>query len=159
MKSYDIVFILECHANVQVLPEVNGFEKFGDPSFVGSTDGGMAACVKRHLSPYVTNLRFNKCSLAFSLSHIPQFSFMCVYVYPVDSMNFSMEDFGILSSEISHWLDMNVTPYIGGDMNARMGDLDGISLKTLKWRYEQNVDCTITEHGRIFLNHAFCYIH
>ena len=73
---------------------------------------------------------------------------MVVYIYPVDSLNFSLGDFGTLSEDILLWTRQGITPFIGGDMNARLGDINILSEKTLKWRYKQNIDPVANSHGK-----------
>ncbi len=148
MVDYDIVFISETHSNGQLLQKVDGYNIIADPSFSFQTHGGMASYVKSRLAPYITNIRFTKCTLSFSISIIPGFSFMLVYMYPYDSYNFELNDFGILSEEISYWINNGFVLYMGGDYNSRLGDINIISQKTLKWRYKQNIDTTINCHGR-----------
>ena len=69
-------------------------------------------------------------------------------MYPLDSSYYDLNDFGILSEEISYWLDNGFIPYIGGDYNSRLGDLGVLSQQSLKWRYDSNVDDTMNSHGR-----------
>ena len=148
MFDYDIIFISETHAQAQILQDIDGFYKLADPSFNATKHGGMAAYVKLSLSSHITNLRFSKCSLSFALSIMPQFCFMVVYIYPVDSLNFTLGDFGTLSEDILFWTKQGITPFIGGDINARLGDINVLSQKTLKWRYKQNVDPVANSHGK-----------
>ena len=89
MNGFDIIFISETHTNGQFLPNVNGYEVISDPSFAVTTHGGMAAYVSSsRLVPHMTHLRFTKCSLSSSLSNIPYFYFMLVYIYSTDFINF-----------------------------------------------------------------------
>ena len=116
MNGYDIVFISETHVNGSLLKHVDGFKPISDPTFAAINSGGMAAYLNVRLFPYVCNIRFTKCTLSFSLSILPGFCFMLVYIYPVDSMNYNLNDFGIVSEEISYWLLCGNTPYIGRDV-------------------------------------------
>ena len=59
-----------------------------------------------------------------------------------------MGDFGILSEDILYWSNQGILPYIGGDLNARLGDITSLSQKTLKWRYSKNVDTISNSHGK-----------
>ena len=69
-------------------------------------------------------------------------------MYPVDSLNHSLNDLGILSEEISYWKDRGVTPFFAGYFNAQVGDLNKLAEKsTLKWKYDQNVDKISNPHG------------
>ena len=149
MNGHDIVFISETHVNGSLLKHVDGFKAISDPTFAAINSGGMAAYLNTRLFPYVCNIRFTKCTLSFSLSILPGFCFMLVYIYPVDSMNYDLNDFGIVSEEISYWLDSGFTPFLGGDYNARLGDLNVLSQQTLKWRYTPNIDNVVNGHGRL----------
>ena len=73
---------------------------------------------------------------------------MAVYMYPVDSINYSVEDFGILSEKIEFWTKKGYIPFIGGDFNARVGDLNKVADSALKWRYELNIDTKMNSHGK-----------
>ena len=97
---------------------------------------------------YVTSIRFTKCTLSFSFTILPHYSFVAVYIYPIDSKNFANTDFGILSEELAFWTNKGSTPYVGGDFNSRLGNIAELSGKTLKWRYEPNVDITKNQHGK-----------
>ena len=143
MIDFDVVFISETHTNGSLLKHVNDFHIVADPSYSSNKHGGIAAYVHHRLFPYIKNIRFSKCTLSFSFTIFPGFCFMLVYMYPIDSVNYELNDFGILSEEISFWLSQGVIPYIGGDFNARLGDLNSISQYFMKWRYVQNVDVAI----------------
>ena len=73
---------------------------------------------------------------------------MGVYIYPYDSSNFSGCDLGTLSNAIGYWLSNSVTPFVGGDFNSRPGDLNVLSMKSLKWRYEDNSDTYLNQRGK-----------
>ena len=148
MADYDIVFICETHANGELLKNVDGFHIIADPVFSSKSHGGMASYVNLKLFPYVTNIRFTKCTLSFSFSTLPGYCFMLVYMYPLDSPNFDLNDFGILSEEISFWINKGFVPFMGGDYNSRLGDINLLSQRTLKWRYTQNLDQIMNSHGR-----------
>ena len=148
MDDYDIVFIAETHTSGKLLKIVDGFHIISDPLFSFKSHGGMASYINLRLFPYITNIRFTKCTLSFSLSILPGFCFMLVYMYPLDSPNFDLNDFGILSEEISFWINKGFVPYMGGDYNSRFGDFNIISQRTLKWRYTQNIDQTVNSHGK-----------
>ena len=73
-------------------------------------------------------------------------------MFPRDSINSDTSDFGTLSEEISYWLNHGFIPYMGGDYNSRLGDLNKMAHKTLKWRFASNVDVVINSHGRLLTN-------
>ena len=157
MVDYDIIFISETHSNGQLLKKVEGYHIIADPSFLSKTHGGMAAYVKSRLYCYISDIRFTKCTLSFSISTLPGFCFMLVYIYPYDSYNFEIGDFGILSEELSYWVNKGFIPYIGGDFNSRLGDINTLSQKILKWRFQENVDVITNSHGRQLI--SICELH
>ena len=72
---------------------------------------------------------------------------MSVYINPVNSAFYSNGDFGLISEELSYWKNKGSTTFIGGDFNSRLGDLNELSGRTLKWRYEANIDPIVNAHG------------
>ena len=60
---------------------------------------------------------------------------MSVYINPVASNYYSDGDFGLISEELSFWSNKGSTTFIGGDFNSRIGDINELSERTLKWRY------------------------
>ena len=158
MNDFDFVFIEETHCNGNVLPTIDGFNIIADPAFpILSSHGGIAVYLKTRLFEYVSNIRFTKISLSFKLTCFPKYCFMAVYMYPEDSRNHNTEDFGILSEEIEHWLEQGIIPFIGGDFNSRMGDLNQVSEQSLKWRYNKNVDDKTNSHGTSLTD--VCHLH
>ena len=149
MEQYDIIFLSETHCNGQVLPNVNGFIAISDPKFPLLTAyDEIAAYIKKRIFDYVTNIRFTKISISFSLSCYPRYCYMAVCMYPMDSINYSLGDFGILLEEIEFGTKKGYIPFIGGDFNARVGDLNKMSRTALKWRYEPNIDTKTNSHGK-----------
>ena len=55
--------------------------------------------------------------------------------------------FASLTSLLSRCTEKCFTPFIGGDFNARIGDLNVLST----WKYSVNVDEFINRHGRIYM--------
>ena len=51
-------------------------------------------------------------------------------------------------SLISNCTERDFTPYIGGDFNARLGDLN---LLSKSWKYMSNVDINTNKHGRSYM--------
>ena len=88
----------------------------------------MASYVKLRLFPYITNICFTKYTLSFSFTIFTGFCFMLIR----DSINYELNDFGILSEEICYWINHVFIPYMGGDYNLRLGDMNILSQKTLK---------------------------
>ena len=136
-----------------MLEKINGFTIFGDPDIPTPVyHGGLAVYVKDHLSQYVKNLRYGKCSLSFSLSIFPNVFFMGIYVYPIDSLDFDNIDYGVLINDIRYWLEKGYIPIIGGDFNSIPGDLNKLSINSLRSRFANNIDSTSNKHGESFVN-------
>ena len=54
----------------------------------------------------------------------------------------------MLSNDIEYWLKKGATPFIAGDFNSRIGDINALSQKCLKWHYNDNVDNILNQHGK-----------
>ena len=144
MSQKDIVFLSETHANVLSLENIKNFTIFGNPDFpLFQNHGGLAAYVSTKYAQYVNNLRFTKCTISFSISVLPDIFFMGVYVYPHTSLHYNDTDFATVTSEINYWVSKGYHPFIGGDFNSRIGDINVISDKSLKWRYADNTDANV----------------
>ena len=90
--------------NGLLLPNINDYRIIADPTFpMIAQHGGIAAYV--NVKYFVTGIRFSKCTLSFSLDTLREYCFVGVYIYPIDSLNFSNSEFGILSEELSFWLN------------------------------------------------------
>ena len=127
MNTKDIIFLSESHANVKILEDVPDFKLFGNSN---------------------TPIPFFHTSISFCISTLPNTFFMGVYVYPTNSTNSDLTDFGELIDDISYWMDKDYTPFIGGDFNSRPGDLNIIGMNSLKWRFSQNIDTFVNTNGR-----------
>ena len=150
MEAYDIIFLTETHCNCTSMPAIPGFKVSGDPKFPQiSSHGGIVAYIRCDIFEHIQQIRFGKCSMSIRFNFAHNLVLMAVYIYPYDSINFDDNDFTILSSEISYWLEQGLTPIIAGDLNARMGSLNTATFKALGWRYEDNKDAVINQHGRI----------
>ena len=79
-------------------------------------------------------------------------SWVYIYIYPTDSKNFDITDYGICINEIRYWLEKGSTPFVDGDLNSRPGDLNMIASNSLKWRYDNNIDQTCNINGIQFAN-------
>ena len=77
---------------------------------------------------------------------------MGVYVYPTDSFNSEITDYGNLTTDITYWIEKGYTPVIGGDFNSRPRDLNMVTVNSLKWRYNSNVDDFRDINGSYFVS-------
>ena len=158
MKDYDIIFLVETHCNCSSMPIISGFEIIGDPSFpLITSHGGIVVYIKEEAFECIQHIRFSKSSVSFKLSFAPNIVFMGVYVYPYDSHNYGETDYAALATEVGYWLGEGYIPFIGGDFNGRIGDLSELSSKSLKWRYDDNVDKVLNQHGKAL--RSICELH
>ena len=133
------------------MEDIENFVKFGDPNFpLFQKHGGIAVFVNSVYAQYIIDMRFTKCSISFSISVFPNIFFMGVYVYPSSSNNYRETDFAIVINEANYWMTKGFHPYIGGDFNSRIGDLNVISKKSLNWRYTDNCDSGINDNKIFF---------
>ena len=113
INDIDIVFLSETHSNVKSLECVQGFTAFGDPDFPHfQKHGGNAVYIKNFYGQYITNLRFTKFTISFTLSMLTNICFMGVYVYPPSSPNFKDTDYAEVINEIKYWLSKGFHPYV-----------------------------------------------
>ena len=153
MDETDIVFISESHGSCKTLPTISGFDKIGDPNVpLLQSHGGLVVYIRSSIYQHIQLVRFSKCSISFKFSFAPTIAFMGVYIYPYDSLNYDIMDFAILSAEIEFWQNSGCIPFVGGDMNSRLGDLNCIAATSLTWCYDDNVDQTINQHGKSLTN-------
>ena len=100
----DIVFLNETHNNINSLQSVPDFNLFGDPDFpVFRRHGGLAVYIKNSIAQYITDLRFTKFTISFTLSVVKNAFFMAVYIYPPSSPNYKVSDYAEVINEINHW--------------------------------------------------------
>ena len=64
---------------------------------------------------------------------------------------FKLQMFADVDNLLARCNSCNYIPFIGGDFNTRMGDLNNLALS---WKYETNSDSTTNKHGRIHDRHA-----
>ena len=153
MTDIDILFLLETHCSCSSMPDIKGFKAIGDPKFpLIANHGGIVVYIKRNLYDYILDLRFSKSSISFTLSIVPKIAFIGIYMYPYDSLNFTVDDFALLFQDIDFWISNGFVPFLGGDFNARVGDLNSFSDRSIKWRYDTNVDLIVNEHGKSLIN-------
>ena len=153
MEIIDILFLCETHCNASSVAIKTGFKVYGDPGFpLFQRHGGLSVYVKNCYVPFINDIRFSKCTISFSISTIPKVFFMGVYVYPFDSYNHDISDYGIVVEEVKYWLDKGYIPFIGGDFNSRIGNINEVSVNSLKWRYNDNIDLNRNANYKNFSN-------
>ena len=97
--------------------------------------GGIAVYIKNTYVKNIIDLSYNECYLTLRLDFAPCYLFGCVYIQPENSKYFNPNMFASLNSLLSRCTEKCFTPFIGGDFNARIGDLNVLST----WKYSVNV--------------------
>ena len=153
MKDFDILFLLETHCNSSSMPSISGFNVIGDPTFpLVSSHGGTVVYIKNEFFKHIQQIRYGRCTIPFNFTFALKVVFIGVYIYPYDSLNFRDSDFATILCEMDYWLCKWLTPFIGGDFNARVGDCKSFSQNSLKWRYDTNIDNHLNQQGKALIN-------
>ena len=84
----------------------------------------------------------------FRFDFAPTYIVGGVYIQAENSKYFSPNMFAELDSLLSRCIECDYIPFIGGDFNSRLGDLN---LLSKSWHYSKNVDVTTNIHGRTFM--------
>ena len=80
-----MIFLSETHAKVKRMENIR-FTLFDSPDvLIPISHVGLAVYVKNELAHYINNVRYDKSTLSF---------FMGVYIYPTDSKNYDVADYG-----------------------------------------------------------------
>ena len=145
-KNFDIVFIFETNLGYSCTPKINNYTCFSNPKKAVVKHGGIAAYVKNDLAKNLMDIKYNNSYLSFRLDHSSNTLFAGIYVQPKSSKYFNISLFSEIDALLKDCKEHNFTPLIGGDFNARIGDINMIS----PWKYEKNCDSTTNKHGRLF---------
>ena len=86
----------------------------------------------------------------FRLDFIPERMFGGVYIQPESSKYYSDKMFTDVDQMLSKCRENGYTPFIGGDFNSRLGDLNKLTPNT--WKYEDNCDRITNKHGRTLMS-------
>ena len=131
------------------LPKIQSYTKISNPSVKQCNHGGIVVYVKNNIFKNVFNITHNECFLTFRLDIAPQYIFGGVYIQPENSRYFNMKMFADLDTLLVNIQENGYIPFIDGDFNARLGDLN--KLETC-WIYEDNCDVTSNRHGRMYIS-------
>ena len=96
----------------------------------------------------IFNLSYSDCYVIFRFDFAPSYIFDGVYIQLENSKYLTSRMFAEVDSLLSHCIEYNYIPYIGGDFNSRLGDLN---LLSNTWHYSENVDAVTNKHGRTFM--------
>ena len=83
--------------------------------------------IKNNLVKNVMDISYNRSFLAFRFDFGPSYLFGGVYIQPENSKNFEPGMFADLDTLTSRCIEYDYTPFIGGDFNSRLGDLNDLS--------------------------------
>ena len=147
---YDIIFIFESNLPHLALPKIDGYTVFSNPENKYCKHGGIAMYIKDNISSNIFDITYNECFMTFRLDFTPERMFGGVYIQPEGSKYYSDKMFADFDQELLKCCEHGYIPFIGGDFNSRLGNLNTIAPNT--WKYEDNCDITTNNHGRTLLN-------
>ena len=146
IKDSDIIFICETKCSFDALPPIQGYSLICDHDY-NKPYGGIAAYVKTPLYAQICKTEFYTSYLLLEFSHLPYHTFFGVYIQPSDSKYFETSLFSELASRVSDCIGKGNIPFIGGDINSRIGDINVLANEVgLKWKYSTNVDTQRNTH-------------
>ena len=149
-SKYDLIFISETNLGYSALPIIKNFTIIADPDKKVCSHGGIVWYLKNHLARHIFQTCFRDSHISFRLAVIPKFVFFGVYIQPEGARYFDATMFSSLSSDIIDTTNKGLVPIIGGDFNARAGNINDWLLGGTSWSYNENIDKTTNKHGRTF---------
>ena len=90
---------------------------------------------------------YNVCFISFKLSNVPSYIFIGVYIPPEDSPYADPACFARLNTLLMENLRKGVIPFIGGDFNSRIGNMEDLRNN---WTYFPNCDTTVNNYGKTY---------
>ena len=145
---HDVIFILESNLSTPVLTKIENYTAYADANLKICKHGGIAAYAKNSYAKNIFDLSFSECYVTFRFDFAPTYIVRGVYIQPENSKYFSPNMFAELDSLLSRCIECDYIPFIGGDFNSRLGDLN---LLSKSWHYSKNVDVATNVHGRTFM--------
>ena len=145
---YDIVFIFESNLAYSALPEIDKYTVFCNPERY-CKHGGIALYVKDNIANHIFDITYNECFIMFRLDFAPERMFGGVYIYPESSIYYLDKMFADVDQMLAKCHERGYIPFIGGDFNARLGDLNIFAATS--WKYENNCDLKMNSHGRTMM--------
>ena len=148
-ELYDIIFIFESNLAYSALPEIDNYTVFSNPENRYCKHGGIALYLKDNIATHIFDITYNECFIMFRLDFAPSRMFGGVYMYHERSVYYEDRMFADVDKMLSKCNEMGIIPFIGGDFNARVGDLN--SFTGYAWKYEENCDVISNSHGRTMM--------
>ena len=105
--------------------------------------------IRKHLAAHVFDVTFNTCYISLRLDFAPAYLINGTHIQPENSMYFEPNMFSHLSTLLISAREKKLTAILGGDINCRYGELNGIS-QEMNLHYEVNVDMVSNMHGRTY---------
>ena len=158
LQDYDFMFLSETKLPVGCLPTIKNYRIFIDPNIKLRHRGGVAVYVQEKLAKYVTKIRYEECFVSFMLSNVPKYMFIGVYIPPEDSVYADPGAFARLSELLLECRKNGFTPFLGGDFNSRIGNMNDIPGR---WNYLPNCDSFVNNYGRTYFTDmcSMCKMH
>ena len=147
LHGYDFMFLSETKLPVGYLPVINNYQTFIDPNVKLRHRGGVAVYVHERISKYVTKVSYDECFVSFMLSNSPKHIFIGVYLPPEDSVYADPTAFARLCDLLLKCRDKGLTPFLGGDFNSRLGELNNLPCR---WKYLPNCDTNQNNYGKTY---------
>ena len=146
-----MMFFFETNLTTMALPTFDNYTVISNPNRKSSSHGGIAVYIKNHLRKNVIDIEYNECYISFRLDIAPDFIFAGTYIQPENSKYLSLQMLADLNALLRKCNQCNYTPFIRGDFNSRLGDMNNLAPS---WRYETNRDETTNKHGRIYMRYT-----
>ena len=142
-----IIFISEVSIGHGGLPKIPNYTLISDTSVATRNHGGIAVYIKDNIVNHVFQVQYNTCYVAFRLDFCQNFMFIGVYIQPESSKYFSPNMFSDVASLLLDCKEKSIVPIVGGDFNARPGDLNTYFNSM---NYTSNIDRNSNNHGKTY---------
>ena len=144
--EYDIAFMSEIALATETLPRLVGYTGLSNRKIY--SHGGIIVYIRNVYINHVIDIIYNECYISFRFNFAPNVVFIGIYIQPENSKNFHIKIFADIDVLFSKCCLKGYIPFIGGDFNARMGDLNTLDKS---WKYEYNCDEITNNHGKIYM--------
>ena len=124
--EYDIAFMSETALATKTLPRLDGYTGLSNSDRKLYSHGGIIVYTRNVYTNHVIDITYNECYISFRFDFAPNVIFIGIYIQPENSKNFRIKMFADIDVLISKCCLKGYIPFIGGDVNARMGYLNTV---------------------------------
>ena len=151
INNYDILFIHETHCTKEMSINIKNYESFQHPCALSTPDsprGGCIMFVKKHLMKHVKGIdkNFNDAIVMYMEHNLV----ICGFYIPPTNSKYYDDQLDIFETLTTH--DRNRNVIVCGDLNSRLGNIDGLNGLS----YTSNPDTEVNQHGRKMLDICKC---